>query len=159
MSGVQIYKLSADDQKILTKVSKIYNYEGDGLPIKCRDIEYVVDKLGRPLPDDYLQFMGKNKTVEIEVHYDSDFEYIAIYDVLDSKSRMDDIGLYDTIPNAVPIGDNGGSELIIYATGNSGFGLYLVDFSVISIDEAIYIGESFTHLFSKDECLRIVFQF
>ena len=54
----------------------------------------------------------------------------------DEAIGMDDAyGVSASIPGAVPIGDNGGGELIVHGEGTDGLALYLVDTGSLFLDE------------------------
>lgn len=54
----------------------------------------------------------------------------------DEAIGMDDAyGVSANIPGAVPIGDNGGGELIVHGEGTDGLALYLVETGSLFLDE------------------------
>ena len=54
------------------------------------------------------------------------------------------------IPNSLAIGDDECSNAILYANGNNGFGVYIVSFGDLSVDEMVYIADSLEEFFVNE---------
>ena len=50
------------------------------------------------------------------------------------------------IPQSLAIGDDEGGNALIYATGQEGFGVYVVAFNDLDIDEMKYVSDSLISL-------------
>ncbi|WP_294320476.1 hypothetical protein [uncultured Sphingomonas sp.] len=76
----------------------------------------------------------------------------------DEAIGMDDAyGVSASIPGAVPIGDNGGGELIVHGEGTDGLALYLVDTGSLFLDEdAPKIASHLPALLERGEGAEIV---
>ncbi|MBX9624137.1 MAG: SMI1/KNR4 family protein [Gemmataceae bacterium] len=55
------------------------------------------------------------------------------------------------IPGAIPIGDDGGGQVIFYAQGRDGFGLYHVGYGNLDIQDAKYIAPSLSDFLSRNK--------
>ena len=53
------------------------------------------------------------------------------------------------IPQSIPIGDDGGDRVILYLSGDEGFGLYRVGFGSLDKDDARFIAPSLKDILSK----------
>ena len=55
------------------------------------------------------------------------------------------------MPGAIPIGDNGGGEVIFYADGSNGFGLYQVKYGNLDLEDATWIAPDLEALLYRGE--------
>ena len=59
------------------------------------------------------------------------------------------------IPDSLAIGDDECSNAVLYAKGNLGFGVYIVSFGNLGIDEMVYIADSLESFFSEERGINI----
>lgn len=52
----------------------------------------------------------------------------------------------ENIPGAFPLGDDGGGQVLLYAEGGNGFGLYCVGYGGLDITECHWITGSLKNL-------------
>ena len=102
-------------------------------------------------PQDYLDIIRHGKDAEVFVILDhEDFDmYLRFIGAEDALEQNEGLDLED-LPNSLVIGDNEGGRAIVYTTGPEGFGVYLVDFGALFIDEATYIAPSLEDLMTKN---------
>ncbi|WP_225365577.1 hypothetical protein [Serratia rubidaea] len=55
------------------------------------------------------------------------------------------------IPHSLAIGDDEGGKALFYANGNNGFGLYIVGFGDLDINDAAFVSESLYKLLIDGE--------
>ena len=60
------------------------------------------------------------------------------------------------IPNSLAIGDDEGENVLIYATGSKGFGLYLVPFGYLYINALQYVAGSLSELLRDNVGMDVV---
>ena len=53
------------------------------------------------------------------------------------------------IPDAIPVGDNGGGAMLIYLNGDSGQGLYRVSYGDIEVASALLISPTLSALLTR----------
>ncbi|WGA66941.1 SMI1/KNR4 family protein [Escherichia fergusonii] len=92
------------------------------------------------IPDEYLTFITLMADVELKV-MDST-SYIRIWGAAGCSEMNAAYHIQDYIPHALAIGDDEGGKVIFYAEGKEGFGLYLVGFGNLDLDDALYIAPS-----------------
>ncbi|MCF6285264.1 MAG: SMI1/KNR4 family protein [Candidatus Hydrogenedentes bacterium] len=98
------------------------------------------------VPDDYLELISEATYVEIE---HDDGQYIRIWAPGDCVESYKSYKIDEYIPTAVPIGDDGGGEIILYVDGGRGFGLYHVNAGDLDLDEAVWIASSLRKLLTE----------
>lgn len=55
------------------------------------------------------------------------------------------------IPDSLAIGDDECSNVVLYAYGKNGFGVYIVPFNDLGVDEMVYIADSLEAFFVNEE--------
>ena len=60
------------------------------------------------------------------------------------------------IPKSLAIGDDGHGNTLIYATGERGFGLYVIAFNDLDIDELQYVAGSLSDLLINNVGIDII---
>ncbi|AGB83056.1 hypothetical protein D781_2813 [Serratia sp. FGI94] len=91
------------------------------------------------IPDEYLDFTSKHSDAEILVLGDS---YIRIWGVSGCLEMNESYDFQKYIPHSLAIGDDEGGKALFYANGNNGFGLYIVGFGDLDINDATFVSES-----------------
>jgi hypothetical protein len=71
-----------------------------------------------------------------------DGQYIRIWSPNGSIDVDEGYRIRRRIADEVPIGDDGGGQVIFYTTGSSGFGLYHVGYGDLDREDAIWIAPS-----------------
>ena len=77
--------------------------------------------------------------VEINVN---DQMYIRIWGASDCIEMNEAYKVQNYLLYSLAIGDDEGGKVLLYANGKEGFGLYMVDFGDLDIEEAIKISPS-----------------
>lgn len=94
------------------------------------------------VPEEYKDIVRQKTEIEILV---SNEKYIRIWGASGCIEMNGAYLIQKYIPFSLAIGDDEGGNAIIYATGKSGFGLYLVAFNDLDVDEMIYISPTLRH--------------
>ena len=79
---------------------------------------------------------------DVEVKVMDSTSYIRIWGAAGCSEMNAAYHIQDYIPQALAIGDDEGGKVIFYAEGKEGFGLYLVGFGNLDLDDAVYIAPS-----------------
>lgn len=91
------------------------------------------------VPADYLEIIQQSTNAEFNVNNEM---YIRIWGPVDCIEINEAHNIQKYIPNSLAIGDDEGGKALLYAGGNEGFGLYIVEFGNLDIEEAIKISHS-----------------
>lgn len=100
-------------------------------------------KYFKSVPEDYIETVFE--ATEIEIGH-SEWKVIRIWGPLGCIDMDEAYNISGYIDDSFPIGDDEGGQVIIYMTGNNGYGLYLCDYSTLDIDEAVWIAPSLNSL-------------
>lgn len=117
---------------------------------KSKDIE--IENLNKystiDVPTEYLDII-KEKT-EIEILVDKK-KYLRIWGANGCVEMNDAYYIQKYIPKSLAIGDDGCCNVVLYASGNYGFGLYIVPLNDLGIDEMIFVADSLMVFFENGE--------
>lgn len=100
------------------------------------------------IPAEYLELSGD--ATELELQWQGD-KYIRVWEPGGCTDMDEGYGFSKYIEGAIPVGDNGGCDALVYMEGGRGWGLYLVSYSSIERSEAKWIAASLSHLLMKGE--------
>lgn len=64
--------------------------------------------------------------------------------------------IQENIPNSLAIADDEGGNALIYATGEKGFGLYVIAFNDLDVDELQYVASSLGDLLIKNIGIDVI---
>ena len=95
------------------------------------------------VPDEYLNLILKNSEFEFAV---SNTQYIRIWGASGCIEMNEAYHIQKYIPQSLAIGDDEGGNALIYAAGQEGFGVYVVAFNDLDIDEMKYVSDSLISL-------------
>lgn len=91
------------------------------------------------VPDEYLQIIKENTEIEIEVDKQ---KYMRIWGAAGCLEMNEAYNIQKYIPQSLAIGDDECSNVIIYANGKNGYGIYIVSLSDLDVEEMVYISDS-----------------
>lgn len=63
--------------------------------------------------------------------------------------------IQEYIPASMAIGDDERGNALLYAIGSNGFGIYLVSFGNLDVNEMVYIADSLESFFIRNEGVRV----
>ena len=88
------------------------------------------------IPDEYIRLMSQATEIELGLPND---RYLRIWEPGGCIDMDEGYSISRSMPDAIPIGDDGGGRVIFYAVGSNGFGLYRVGFGVLDLEGATWI--------------------
>lgn len=98
------------------------------------------------VPAEYLETVGE--ATEIEIQHGGG-QYIRIWGPGGCVEMDEGYSIRQRIPDAFPIGDDGGGRVIFYQEGKSGPGLYHVGYGDLDREDAVFIASSLTDFLTK----------
>jgi hypothetical protein len=99
----------------------------------------------RDIPD-YFQFALESEEIEFQHTGGNCFR---IWGPAEAIKEYDSSEFQQWFPDAIPIGDDMGSDVIIYLPGLQGFGLYHCDWSVRDVRHSVWIARSLTDFLTR----------
>ncbi|MGG0386289.1 SMI1/KNR4 family protein [Priestia filamentosa] len=138
---------------LLNRMSSRFRVDVIGKPSSEKEIEKL--KVSSPIDvcEGYLSIVRKGADVEINVDEEM---YIRFWDAESCIGMNEGYKIQEYIPNSLAIGDDEGGEAIIYATGHKGFGLYIVGFGALDVDECKYISRYLEDLLVNNKGIEVV---
>ncbi|HDR4901658.1 TPA: SMI1/KNR4 family protein [Bacillus cereus] len=124
---------------ILENLNAIFTLETQEPPATKETIQELQGFSSIDVPSDYLEIIQHCTEVEINVNNEI---YIRIWSPAGCIEMNEAHNIQKYIPNSLAIGDDEGGKVLLYANGKEGFGLYVVDFGDLDIEEAIKISPS-----------------
>ena len=116
-----------------------------GPPASGTEVVSLQEHFGA-VPADYLQLVSE--ATEIELRH-ANGQYVRIWGPVGCIEMNEGYGIRRRIPGAVPIGDDGGGNVIFYQKGKQGFGLYHLGYGNLDGDAAIWIAPTLTHFLTR----------
>ena len=95
------------------------------------------------VPSEYLNLIRKHSELELMV---SDTRTIRIWGASGCIEMNEAYHIQKYIPQSLAIGDDEGGNVLIYAMGCEGFGVYAVAFNDLEAEEMRYISDSLVSL-------------
>lgn len=130
---------------MMNKISKSFQVLAKGPPASHDQVAAMMNYFGS-IPKEYVDLVLEATAIELE-HRNG--QYVRIWGPTTCMDMDEGYGIRQWIPEAFPIGDDGGGRIIFYADGNRGSGLYHVGYGALDLDEAIWIAPTLTDLLVK----------
>lgn len=105
------------------------------------------------VPEEFINIIRQKTEVEILV---SNEKYIRLWGAGGCVEMNRAYSIQRYIPFSLAIGDDEGGNAIIYATGNAGFGLYIVAFNDLGTDEMIYLSATLERFLVDGEGISVI---
>lgn len=122
--------------------------------IKSSDI--AIDELIQyskiDVPLEFLEIIKERAELEILVNNE---KYIRIWGANGCIEMNDAYHIQKYIPDSLAIGDDECSNAVLYANGNNGFGVYMVSFGDLGVDQMVYIADSLEAFLVNEEGIDI----
>lgn len=96
------------------------------------------------VPYEFIQIIKEKTELEIEVNKE---KYIRIWGAKGCMELNEAYSIQKYIPESLAIGDDECSNVILYANGNKGFGVYIVSLGDLDVEEMVYLAESLESFF------------
>lgn len=138
---------------ILQKLSNKYKIDASKPASNDEEIKKLIEFSDINIPEDFLEVI--RELTEIEINVDGE-KYIRIWGAEGCIDMNDAYRIQDNIPNSLAIADDEGGNALIYTTGDQGFGLYVIAFNDLDIDELQYVSASLSELLKYNIGIDIV---
>ena len=136
------------------EINKKYKIFINGEASNIDSIKKLKDFSPIPIPEEYFEII-RNKT-EIEINV-KNMNYIRIWGADNSIEMNKGYYIQKYIPNSIAIWDDEGEYILLYADGKQGFGLYIVEFGDLDVEEMKYISKSLKDLLLRGIGVDILF--
>jgi hypothetical protein len=128
---------------ILQEISNNYRIDASKPASSNEDIQELMEVSEIELPKEYLNIIEELTEFEINVQKR---KYIRIWGAKRCTEMNEAYYIQKYIPGSLAIGDNEEGSALIYAHGKEGFGLYLVEYDDLDVEELVFIARSLTDL-------------
>jgi len=126
------------------KLNNIFRLDTYAEASKQNEIDALKDHFKNlNIPDEYLHFINQISEAEILV---LDEVYLRIWGAKGCLEINKEHHVQKYIPESLAIGDDEGGQIIFYAKGSNGYGLYKVGFGNLDINDAEFISPSLRSL-------------
>lgn len=98
------------------------------------------------IPQEYIDLISE--ATEIEIQHTGG-AYMRIWGPMGCIDMDEGYEISRRIDGAFPIGDDGGGRVILYMTGDQGYGLYIVGFGDLDAEDARWIAPSLKDLLTN----------
>jgi len=138
---------------VLSNLNFKYDIDAFEAGADFKDIQNLMQFSQISIPEDYIDIIAEKTEIEINVYHE---KYLRIWGASKCIEMNTVHRIQKYIPLSLAIADDEGENILIYATGNKGFGLYVVEFGDLDVDEMIYISKSITDLLVHGEGMNII---
>ena len=128
---------------ILKDLSSKYRIDASKSASSDEEIKKLIKFSDVQIPEDFLEII--KELTEIEINVDRK-KYIRIWGADGCIEMNDAYNIQESIPNSLAIADDEGGNALIYTTGQNGFGLYVIAFNDLDVDELEYVADSLSDL-------------
>lgn len=123
---------------MLDAIDSSFKVLAKGAPATQEQIDTAVNYFGS-VPQEFIDLA--REATELEFQHRNG-QYVRIWGPLGCIDMDEGYGIRQRIPDAIPIGDDGGGHVLIFAHGKQGCGLYHVGYGNLDLDDAIWIADS-----------------
>lgn len=138
---------------ILKDLSNNYRIDANKLASNDEEIKNLIKSSEIEIPEDFLEIIREQ--TEIEINVDGK-KYIRIWGADGCIEMNDAYNIQANIPNSLAIADDEGGNALIYTTGEKGFGLYVIAFNDLDVDELQYVASSLSNLLIKNIGIDVI---
>lgn len=138
---------------ILKSLSNNYRIDANKLASNDEEIKSLIEFSEIEIPEDFLEII-REKT-EIEINVDGK-KYMRIWGANGCIEMNEAYNIQENVPDSLAIADDEGGNALIYATGEKGFGLYVIAFNDLDVDELQYVASSLGDLLIKNIGIDVI---
>lgn len=138
---------------ILKELSNKYRIDASKPASSNKEIEKLVKFSDINIPEDFLEVIRELTDVEINVNGE---RYIRIWGADGCIDMNEAYSIQDNIPNSLAIADDECGNALIYTTGEQGFGIYVIAFNDLDIDELQYVAGSLSELLKDNVGINVI---
>lgn len=140
---------------IINKISKSFEIAVSSAESSESEIDELIKYSKVDVPYEFLEIIRERTEIEILVNKE---KYIRIWGAVGCIEMNEAYHIQKYIPNSLAIGDDECGNVVLYANGNNGFGVYIVSFGDLDVDDMIYIADSLENFFVNEEGVGIFIQ-
>lgn len=137
---------------ILNKMSTLFKIEVEKEGATEKEIQDLLSYASIEVPEEFLEIIREKTEIEICVNHK---KYIRIWGGTGCIEMNDSYKIQKYIPNSLAIADDECCNVLLYANGKEGFGLYMVSLSDLDAEEMVYISRSLKNFFVSAEGVKI----
>lgn len=138
---------------LLNTLSSNYRIDASKSASSDEEIKNLIEFSKIKIPEDFLEVI--RKLTEIEINVDEK-KYIRIWGADGCIEMNDEYAIQESIPNSLAIADDEGGNALIYTTGEKGFGLYVIAFNDLDVNELQYVSNSLSDLLINNVGIDVI---
>lgn len=108
------------------------------------------------IPNEFLGLISEQTELEINIRNQ---KYIRIWGADGCIEMNESYFIQKYIPNSLAIGDDEDGNVILYAEGKKGFGIYIVAFNDLDVEEMVFIADSLEEILVSAKGIERVIEF
>lgn len=124
---------------IINELNEACRIDASNGASKEREIDNLIEFSSIDVPTEYLELIRERTEIEISIQ---NKKYIRLWGADGCIELNKEYYIQKYIPNSLAIGDDEDGNVILYAQGKNGFGIYVVAFNDLDISEMTFISES-----------------
>ena len=137
---------------ILNELSGLFKMVTSNIKSSDVEIDELIQFSKIDVPEEFIQIIKEKTELEIQV---DDKKYIRIWGANGCIEMNAAYSIQKYIPNSLAIGDDECCNVMLYASGHEGFGVYMVSLSDLDVDEMVFIANSLEDFFVKGKGLDV----
>ena len=137
---------------ILNELSGLFKVVTSNIKSSDVEIDELIQFSKIDVPEEFIQIIKEKTELEIQV---DDKKYIRIWGANGCIEMNAAYSVQKYIPNSLAIGDDECCNVILYASGHEGFGIYMASLSDLDVDEMVFIANSLEDFFVKGKGLDV----
>ncbi|WP_300383443.1 SMI1/KNR4 family protein [Clostridium sp.] len=138
---------------LLNRLSSNYRIDASKSASNDEEVKNLIGFSKIKIPEDFLKVI--RELTEIEINVDEK-KYIRIWGADGCIEMNDAYNIQENIPNSLAIADDEGGNALIYTTGEKGFGLYVIAFNDLDVDELQYVASSLSDLMINNVGIDVI---
>ena len=137
---------------ILSKMSKSFELVASDEKSSDAEINELIHYSKIDVPFEFIEIIKEKTELEILVNNE---KYIRVWGAKGCIEMNSVHHIQKYIPDSLAIGDDECSNAVLYANGSTGFGIYMVSFGDLDVNEMVYIADSLEAFFVKEKGIDI----
>ena len=137
---------------ILSKMSKSFELVASDEKSSDAEINELIHYSKIDVPFEFIEIIKEKTELEILVNNE---KYIRVWGAKGCIEMNSAHHIQKYIPDSLAIGDDECSNAVLYANGSNGFGIYMVSFGDLDVNEMVYIADSLEAFFVKEKVIDI----
>lgn len=137
---------------ILSKMSKSFELVASDEKSSDAEINELIHYSKIDVPIEFIEIIKEKTELEILVNNE---KYIRVWGAKGCIEMNSAYHIQKYIPDSLAIGDDECSNAVLYANGSNGFGIYMVSFGDLDVNEMVYIADSLEAFFVKEKGIDI----